>query len=211
MQLAPEEQREINRLVAETEARSGAQVLVVIVGKADAYPEIPWKAFSLGSAFAALVLILDMTQGGVADASPLVSMALPLAAGAALALLAILLPGLARLFVSRLRAQAEVRQYAEAAFLERGVCETRDRSGVLILIARFERMAVVLADSGVRRHVSEDKLDAAAAQMTPLVRRGRMAAACAAGLGTLTTLVAGALPRSSADELPGALFEERGA
>ena len=52
MQLALEEQKEINKLVADTEARSGHEVLVVVAEKADAYPEIPWKAFAIGVVFA---------------------------------------------------------------------------------------------------------------------------------------------------------------
>ena len=43
MHVSEEEQSQINRLVAELEATSGIQVLIVIVSRADAYPQVPWK------------------------------------------------------------------------------------------------------------------------------------------------------------------------
>ena len=41
MHLTEQEQQEINGLVAEVEAASGARFVVAVIGKADAYPEIP--------------------------------------------------------------------------------------------------------------------------------------------------------------------------
>jgi hypothetical protein len=41
MHLSEQEQQQINRLVAEVEAASGAQLVVAVIGKADSYPEIP--------------------------------------------------------------------------------------------------------------------------------------------------------------------------
>ena len=49
MHVTEEEQRQINKLVSEAEAQSGIQALIVIVSKADAYPEIPWKAFAMAA------------------------------------------------------------------------------------------------------------------------------------------------------------------
>lgn len=41
MRLSEQEQSQINELVADVEAKSGAQVVVAVIGNADAYPEIP--------------------------------------------------------------------------------------------------------------------------------------------------------------------------
>jgi hypothetical protein len=62
MHLAEQEQQQINELVAQAETKSGAQVLVVIVAKADAYPEIPRKAFSIAAAFAGCLRVFSWWQ-----------------------------------------------------------------------------------------------------------------------------------------------------
>lgn len=48
MHLMEQEQRQINELVAEVEAKSGAQVRIAVIGTADTFPEIPWKALAVG-------------------------------------------------------------------------------------------------------------------------------------------------------------------
>lgn len=213
MQLAQEEQSEINRLVTELEAKSGAQVLVVIVPRADAYPEIPWKAFAMGAVFAGLAVATgSLHRAAWAAAHPALITAAISGAGAALAVLAILVPWFARLFVPWLRAKMEVRQYAQGVFLKRGVFATRERVGVLLLISRFEREAVILADAGIRKHVTEEQLAATAARMKPLLAENRMVEACAAGLGSLGRQLQDVLPHAPPTvEFADAVIAERGA
>lgn len=214
MHVTEQEQQQINELVAGTEEKSGAQVLIVILAKADAYPEIPWKAFALGTALAALVLMMEaiyrpdwpIVQSGFAVAAIL-------GTGAVLALLTIFAPPFARLFLDRLRAEAEVRQYAQAAFVERGVSQTRERVGVLLLIALFEREVMILPDLGISRHITAAEVEALIGQMKPLLAQQRMVPACEAGLSAFGALLAGRLlPRGAAgNELPDAVVQERGA
>jgi len=47
----------IEARVAHVEARTGAQVVTAIVDRSDAYPELVWKAFALGIAVAALLVV----------------------------------------------------------------------------------------------------------------------------------------------------------
>lgn len=44
MPLSAQERHEINDLAQQFEAATGAQVVAAIVGKADDYPDVPWKA-----------------------------------------------------------------------------------------------------------------------------------------------------------------------
>ncbi|MGQ0749847.1 MAG: TPM domain-containing protein [Betaproteobacteria bacterium] len=213
MHVSEEEQSQINRLVAEVEAKSGIQVLIVIVSRADAYPEIPWKAFAIGAVFSALLATayaIQFPAGAAAHAAVLVSSVT--IAGASLAALTLFVPGLARLFVARPRAEAEVRQYAEAVFLQRGLFETRERIGLLLLIARFEREAALVADAAIRSYIPDDQLAAAAAQVKPLLARNSMASACAACLNAITLQLEGRLtPSRAANEIADTLVQERGA
>ncbi|OGA39653.1 MAG: hypothetical protein A3G24_09465 [Betaproteobacteria bacterium RIFCSPLOWO2_12_FULL_62_13] len=214
MHLAEQEQQRINELVAEVEAKSGAQILAAVIGKADAYPEIPWKAFALGASVAALLVILDelLHPDWASVQSAVFDVVVILGAGAALGLLATFAPPFARLFLDRSRAETEVRQYALAMFLERGVFETRDRIGVLLLVSLFERRIVILPDSGIRRHVSNAQIQAIVAQMTPLLARRRLVAAFQAGLTALAALLHDKQPGTAAhgNEIPDTVIEERG-
>lgn len=213
MHVSEEEQSQINRLVAEVEAKNGIQVLIVIVSRADAYPEIPWKAFAIGAVFSAVIATayaIYIPAGAQAHAGVLVS--LVALAGATLAALTLLMPDFARLFVSPLRAEAEVRQYAEAAFFQRGLFETRERVGLLLLIARFEREAALVADTAIRRHIPDDQLVATTAQVKPLLARNRMATACATCLSAITVQLEGRLaPSGAAGGITDTLVQERGA
>ena len=51
------EQQEINELARQFERVTGAQVVAAVVGKADDYPDIPWRAFALGAGLAALAVV----------------------------------------------------------------------------------------------------------------------------------------------------------
>lgn len=215
MHLTLQEQSQINGLVAEFEAGTHAEVLVAVIGKADNYPEIPWKAFALGAAIAALLVVAHawafpewhVTRTAIA---PVTAM---LGAGAACGLLAIFVPAFGRLFLDRLRAEAEVRQYAQALFLERRVFETHDRVGLLLLISLYERRVVVLPDNGLDAHLAETQVAAAIAGMAHPLARGDTAAAVQAGLQVLAAGLHGAPLRRAArhNELPDAAVQERGA
>ena len=213
MHLTAQEQQQINELVAEVEAASGAQFIVAVIGKADAYPEIPWKAFALGTVSAALLVAcvefgLVSWPGLRAAVFGLIPV---LAAGMVFALVAVFVPAVGRALLDRVRARAEVEQYARAVFLERGMFQTRHRVGVLVLISLFEREAMILADTGVRQHVTAGQIEAIVAQMAPLIRKGLVFGAAQTALTTLAALLRGKLGRVAvADELSDTLVQERG-
>ena len=59
MVLTAQERQEINELAQQFETATGAQAVAAVIGKADDYPDIPWKAFALGAALAALAVVAD--------------------------------------------------------------------------------------------------------------------------------------------------------
>lgn len=214
MHLTEQEQQQINELVAEVEAKSGAQVLLAVISKADAYPEIPWKAFALGAAAAALIVIVDELLHPVWASihSAVFDVVVILGAGATLGQLTIFSPPFARLYLARLRGETEVRQYAQALFLEREVFQTHERIGVLVLVGLFERKVVILPDAGIRRHVTVEQLNSVIAQMTPLLAERRIVAAARAGLTALAAALHDKLARADAhgNELADTVVQERG-
>jgi putative membrane protein len=206
----------IKALITTLEARTGVQVVTAVIGKADAYVELPWKAFALGAAVAGLgVVIADWLRPDwlTAYAAMLHALAI-LGAAAVSALAAIFVPAYARLFLRATRRDSEVRHYAESLFLRRELFKTQSRTGILLLVSVFERKVEILADVGLHGRVGEPDWRTVIARMTPHLAAGRPAEALQQGLERLEELlVAKGLHGAPAqkNELADRPIEERGA
>jgi putative membrane protein len=216
MYLTVGEAKALEAQVAAIEARAGVQIVTAIIGKTDAHGELPWKAFALGAAFAALaVVVVDWTRPDWSSAHAALRHALIiLGGGAASALAAMLVPAYARLFLHRARRDAEVRRYAESLFLRRQLFHTRDRNSILVLVSRFERRVEIVADIGFDGRIGEPEWRSVIARMTPLLATGAVAAALRQGLSRLDELLAAKGLRGAAaggNELADRPIEERGA
>lgn len=208
--------------MADIEARTGAQIVPAIVGKADSYVELPWMAFALGASLAALGLVLaDAWRPHWTVASTaIVHVSIVLGPAAAAALLAVLAPPFARLFLRPARSHAEVRQYAESLFLRHGLFATRRRTAILILVSLFERRIEIVADTGCHDRVTDAEWHAVVAKMAPLLRQRLPAEALREALAAVGALLQakgfvrgdgdGDNCPNPADALPNRAIEERG-
>lgn len=59
-----------------------------------------------------------------------------------------------RLLVSGKRLEAAAWRAARAKFLELGINQTREHTGLLLFVARFERRLILVPDSGLQRQLS---------------------------------------------------------
>jgi putative membrane protein len=211
--LSENDRTQLDQQIAEAEKRTKVQIILAAVKRSDSYAELPWKAFALGASIAGLlVFVLDLLlPGWISNAMLLVSVAATLAAGAVLALLTVLLPGLARLFLSAHRAEAEVRQYAESFFLSREMFATSRRSGILLLVSLFERQIIILPDKGLGNRLSADALQNIIMQMSQPLAKKEVKRAMEAGLKELIKVLE---PSASAgpakNELSDEIIEEKG-
>jgi putative membrane protein len=189
-------------------------VVTAVVGKADTYAELPWKAFALGTSLSALVTVTAdaLRPQWATSNSAMIQAGIILGAGAAGALLAVFVPAFARLFLRAVRAEVEVRQYAQSLCLERQIFATPDRRGVLVLISLFERRIEILSDVGLRDRMSAGDWSAIVGRMTPLLRRERPFRAIQQALVSLDELLAtrGIRERAGDNTLPDRPIEERG-
>jgi putative membrane protein len=177
------------------------------VPRADAYPEIPWKAFAVATAGAALVAGASaaLAPGWTALQDARVLLAVVLGAGLSGAALAVLAPQAARRLLSDLRAEGEVRQYAQALFLDQELFRARARTGVLVLVSLFERRVVVVPDRGLPVDLGEADWQAVVETMRPALADGRVADALIEGVARLEVLLAAhgmARPAPGGDQLP---------
>jgi putative membrane protein len=213
--LTAEEAAAIDVAIARLEARVGVPVVTAVVGKADAYAELPWMAFALGVSLAAFAAVLaDWLRPDWMTASvALVHTTTILGAGGASALAAVFIPAYARLFLRPALRDLEVRHYAQSLFLRRELFKTRDRNGILMLICKFERKIEILADVGLHGRIADTDWEGTIAAMTPHLRQDHDAAALEAGLDALGAMLAakGFVGTARAlDGLPHRPIEEEG-
>ena len=212
--LNADETTSLDALIVRLESATGVQIVPAIVGRADSYAEVPWKAFALGASMAALVLVVsDLLHPQWVTASTAAMHALvTLGAGAVCALLASFVPPVARLLLHQRRVEVEVRQYAESLFLRRGLFATRGRTGLLVLVSLFERRIEIIADTGFDGRVSPSDWQDVVARMTPHLRESHPFDALRAALAAIDTLLAARSVRGTGgdNELPNTAIEERG-
>lgn len=98
-------------------------------------------------------------------------------------------------------------------FLERELFRTRQRTGILLLVCRFEHAVVILSDEGIRNRANDAEFDRVIAHMTPLLARGETAAALRDGLQALKARLLDkgfGSGSAEADEIATSLVQEKG-
>jgi len=213
--LTASEREAIDARIAAIEAATGAEVVTAVIGKADAYPELPWTAFAGGASLGALATVAAdaLRPEWAATDATLLAAVMILGAGGACALAAVFVPAFARLFLRGARRDLEVRQYARSLFLERELFRTRERIGILLLVSLFERRVELLADTGFDGRIGAAEWARVVARMTPYLADGRPAAALLEGLAGVDELLARAGLRTGEgdiNELPDRPIESKG-
>jgi putative membrane protein len=212
--LNDEERRKLDQRITDAEKRTGAQIVMAVIERSDAYAELPWKAFALGASIAGLLVLVMNLLWPLTSATKaaLLAIVMILAAGGGFALLSVFVSDFARLFLHTHRAEVETRQYAESLFLSRQMFATRERKAVLLMISLFERQVVVLPDSGLTRKLNQDAIEVIIKHMRPYLKAAQTARALEAGLKKLAEIISdGGEPQTSVNELPNDIIEEKGA
>lgn len=213
MHLTPGESQAIEARVKALEAELGVEVVTLVVGKADVYPETVWKAFALGAALAGLVVTVGdvLRPDWVTATATLWAAVAILGAGAIAATASVYVPAFARLFLRESRATLEVSQYAKVQFLERGLFATETRTAVLLTVSLLEHRVVILADRGLDGRVSAAEWDAVIARMTGLLKTRRVGDAVLAGLDGVGELLRGkGIARGTGNAFGDTPLESRG-
>ena len=87
-----------------------------------------------------------------------------------LSYLAANIPGFDRLIVPRAVIARRVRRRAQVHFMESGVYDTRDRTGILIFISLRERRVELIADSGINEKVDSGTWDSVVGELTGSIK-----------------------------------------
>lgn len=150
----------IRDAVRRAEERTAGEIVPVVVPRSDDYEVALWRgaaAFIL-TVLAAMLLFLRFYDGwgfGWLFAPWSVTL-LVLGAGTVGALVARYVSPLRRVLVGADRLDETVHRRAMQAFVEEEVFDTRDRTGILLLVSLLEHRIEVLGDTGINRHVQPD-------------------------------------------------------
>ncbi|HXU33726.1 MAG TPA: hypothetical protein VN851_24410 [Thermoanaerobaculia bacterium] len=180
----PPHEREALRLaVADLERRTTAEIVPFVVAKSDPYANADWKGAALGALGGGLLGAALHRALGLWGLDPVLWIALPPAAGAALGWLAARLPILARALVGKEQIGERVRRRAESAFLAENLAATASREGLLLFVSLFERRVLVLPDVGLRARIPAAAWDGVASGIAGRLKTHGPAAALAEGVG----------------------------
>ncbi len=204
--ISPENRAELARLVAQVERNTAGELVTVVLDSSSTY-----AGFRIGWA-AALALLIACVTHLVWPGLPVIQL---LGAQAILAVMLVAAFGwapLLRLVVPRWTKQQAVDQHAKRLFLELGLTETRDRSGVLILLSEFERRVVILGDRGIHEHLGTKVWEALVTELVGSIRTGNAMAGLQSIIRRLGHELASKFPPRPDDtnELPDTIvFAER--
>jgi putative membrane protein len=179
----------IEAAVRDAERVTSGEILVVVSRACDEYGAAGWRC----AALLAGVVLLGLGLFG--PPLPIGTLAALQAAALAAGHLLARIPAVRRAFVAEAQLQRCAEQRASRAFAEHGLHRTAGRSGLLILVALFERRVVVLADEGVNRrlgagHSWQEVVERALAG----IRAGRPAEGIAEAVRRCGEILEGPLP-----------------
>lgn len=153
------DRKRIEEAVRAAESRTSGEIVPVVVSRSGSYPSALWKAAMIGVIPGLLLhewLVLGADDWGMTAWSVQI-MPVTMIAGALLfAAAAHFIPALQRRLIPGNRMIESVHARAQQAFLENEVFQTRERTGILLLVSLFEHRVEVLGDSGINEKVEAD-------------------------------------------------------
>lgn len=199
--LSADDEQAVERAIGEIEQRTAGELVVVLVRRSDGYEHY--------RAWYALAVTL-LVSWGVVLWQPLLPLAYVFGGQAvlwsAVYFVAAWSPLLRLLVPARVR-HAAVQGRTQQLFIERGLTETRDRSGVLIVISEAEHEVRLLADRGIHERVGEEGWREQLAPLLAAIKRGETAAGLLRALQEIGEILARHFPprKDDVDELPDAV------
>lgn len=156
-----------------SESTHAGEIVPYLVERVDGHHEARWR----GATFAALLMSLLAgalhRYGGFWGGDGVLWITLPTIVGAALGYLLAGFASIGRLLLDAEVIDRRVQLRAEAAFLEEEVFRTRDRTGILIFLAVYERRAVILADAAIHHAVPRETWPGMVDRLVSGIRDGK--------------------------------------
>ncbi len=165
----------IRRATAAGEEGTGGEIVPYIVERVVDLDEARWPGATLGALGAAVIAGLVNAFGDYWGGFGVWWITLPTMVGAGIGYLVAGFDAVGRRLIPEDRLERVVDGRARAAFLDEEVFATRDRTGILVFLALFERRAMILADSGIHRSVPEGAWQGVVDKLVEGMKAGRAA------------------------------------
>lgn len=195
----PDEKARIEAAVKAAEAKTSGEIVPMLMDESYSYP----RAELLGGGGLAMACGLLVSWAFGAES---IWWFLPVFIGSFFIFQQLIrrLPGLRRALIHPDEMTEEVKEKALVSFLEQGLHETRDRTGILILISLFERRVQVLADSGINQKVPENTWDELVEIIVAGLKTGQACTAVCQAIERCGVLLEENFPvrKDDTDELP---------
>lgn len=213
--LTTEDLRRINEAVAAAEAKTSAEivpVLAAVSGRYDRPEDIVGVWVSVMALAIAWWLLPEHARPGDWGSLPAWAYLLVLMASVVVGFIVGAAVGsrvdwLRHLFTPAQQMRDEVLLRSRQVFFDSRVHHTAGRTGLLIYVSLFERMAAIAADDAVVEKLSQPALNELRDQLTAALGRQRLADAICETIAAAGDRLSGVLPRAEGDvnELPDAL------
>ncbi|MCK5913191.1 MAG: TPM domain-containing protein [Desulfuromusa sp.] len=200
-----EEQEKIEAAVKAAEEKTSGEIVPMVVESSHEYPRA--ELIGGGTLALALGLIISWAFGGES-----IWWFLPIFIVAFFVFQQLIrnLPDIKRKLIHPDELTAEVKEKALVSFIEQGLHETRDRTGILILISLFEHRVQVLADSGINEKVPEHTWEEIVDTIIAGLKSGDACTATCQAIERCGELLQEHFPRKhdDTDELPNLIVEK---
>jgi len=203
--LSPQDLRRIEETIAAVETRTAGELVVAVAHRSSWYRLSRLVAAALWAVGLAL-LVQYLWKPIPTDLLLLAQVPVALAAYWLTGM-----PLLTRMLVSAPVAAKAAHERAVVLFMERGICDTRDRSGLLIFVSELERRVVILGDSGIHAHIGEQGWQEHARAIIAGIRKDQATDAIVGVIEQLGTVLADKFPAGAQNpnELPNTVIEVR--
>lgn len=199
-----EEQQQIEAAVREVEQTTSGEIVPLIVDASYDYPRA--EMIGGGTLSLATAIFFSWAFGGesIWVFLPLFLIGYPL-----FQVLIRNCPALKRRLIQPAEIDAEVEEKALVSFIEHGLHNTRDNTGILILISLFEHRVQVLADRGINAKVPSDTWDNIVKDVTSGIKDGTACEALCREIRVCGELLTEHFParHDDTDELPNLIIE----
>jgi putative membrane protein len=200
-----EEKDRIEAAVREVEKRTSGEVVPMVVSESYDYP----RSEIIGAGCSALALAVTLSW---AFGNSSVWGFLPIFLLAYLPFKVIIrqVPSLKKLLISQKEIAEEVEERALVAFIENGLHQTREGTGILILLSLFEHRVYVLADHGINHAAPQETWDKVVQMVTDGIHQQRACDALCEAIAFCGDLLAKDFPprHDDTDELPNMIVDK---
>jgi putative membrane protein len=202
--LSQEDRRAIEECVRDAESKTAAEIVPVVALASSRYQRAE-DILGLWCAFLSYIALGLFSPEGLIDFwEGLIVLGLAVALGS---FLAYAFPALKRALASKTEQSEQVMSMAYRTFRSFGVGDTASRTGILIYVSLFERMAVVLGDKALAEKLKPEDYAAIRDALIEKLKAGRVGEGMVSAIRRAGDLLSTLLPRApgDVDEIPNAL------